>query len=313
MNFNQLKFVRAAARQDFNLTEVANTVFATQSGVSRKIKELEDELGVEVFERRGKRLIGLTEPGKQLLPVIERILLDAKNLRLMAQQFTREEVGHLDVATTHTQARYALVPVVKEFRARFPKVRLTLYQGSPPQVADMVAEGDADVAIATEALDNHPALLTFPGYGWHHCVIVPPGHDLEHAEKLTLELLAAYPLITYDSAFTGRSHIDKAFANAHLTPDVVLTAMDADVIKTYVDAGLGIGIIASIAFDPVRDQHLRKLGAEHLFDANTTKLGVRKGAYLRNYALEFVHLFTPELDREEVQAALKKHLANGEA
>lgn len=312
MNFNQLKFVRAAARQEFNLTDVANTVFAAQSGVSRKIKELEDELGVEIFERRGKRLVGLTEPGQQLLPVVERILLDAENLRRMAEQFAREDVGHLDIATTHTQARYALVSVVKEFRARFPKVRLALHQGNPAQVAELVAEGEADIAIATEALDAHPALVTFPGYAWRHCVIVPSGHPLEQASKLTLELLAEHPIVTYDTAFTGRSHIDRAFADAGLAIDVVLTAIDADVIKTYVDAGLGVGIIASIAFDPARDRHLRKLSVDHLFDANITKLGVRKGAYLRNYALEFIHLFTPELDRAKVQAALRKYLANGD-
>jgi LysR family cys regulon transcriptional activator len=312
MNFNQLKFVREASRQEFNLTDVANAVFVTQSGVSRKIKELEDELGVEIFQRRGKRLVGMTEPGKKLLPVVERILLDAENLRRMAEQFAREDVGRLDVATTHTQARYALVPIVKTFRQRFPKVHLGLHQGNPNQVAEMVAEGEADIAIATEALDEHPALLTFPGYRWHHCVIVPAGHELEKAKKLTLELLAEYPIVTYDAAFTGRSHIDQAFATAGLTPDVVITAMDADVIKTYVDAGFGIGIVASIAFDPARDQHLRKLDSDHLFEANTTKLGVRKGAYLRNFALDFVHLFTPELDRGKIQATLKKYLASGE-
>jgi LysR family cys regulon transcriptional activator len=313
MNFNQLKFVREASRQEFNLTDVANAVFVTQSGVSRKIKELEDELGVEIFQRRGKRLTGLTEPGRQLLPVVERILLDAENLRRMAEQFAREDVGRLDVATTHTQARYALVPIVKTFRARFPKVHLALHQGNPNQVADMVAEGEADVAIATEALDAHTALVTFPGYRWRHCVIVPAGHELEHASTLTLDMLAEYPIVTYDSAFTGRSHIDKAFAAAGLTPDVVITAMDADVIKTYVDAGFGIGVVASMAFDPARDQHLRKLESDHLFEANTTKLGVRKGAYLRNFALEFIHLFTPELDRNKVQATLRKFLANGES
>ena len=256
MNFQQLRFVREAVRRNFNLTDVAAALYATQPGVSRAIKELEDELGVEVFIRRGKRLIGLTEPGRALIDVVDRMLTDAQNLRNIAERFSNEETGSLVLATTHTQARDALPPVIKQFKARYPRVHLALHQGSPQQIAEMVSKGEADIGISTEALDASPELVTFPCYTWQHAVIVPAGHPLAKASPLTLEAIAEHPIITYDHAFTGRSHIDAAFARAGLAPDIVLTAIDADVIKTYVEVGLGIGIVASMAFDAVRDQTL---------------------------------------------------------
>lgn len=301
MNFQQLRFVREAVRRNFNLTEVAAALYATQPGVSRAIKELEDELGVELFVRRGKRLVGLTEPGRALIDVVDRMLTDAQNLRNIAERFSADESGSLVLATTHTQARYALPPVIKQFKARYPRVHLGLHQGSPQQIAEMVSKGQADIGISTEALTTFPDLVTFPCYTWHHAVIVPAGHPLTELPKLTLEAIAEHPVITYDEAFTGRSHIDAAFATAGLAPDIVLTAIDADVIKTYVEVGLGIGILASMAFDPGRDQALELLDAGHLFEPNTTRLGVRRGSFLRGYATEFIRLFAPGVNENDLK------------
>ena len=259
MNFQQLRFVREAVRQNMNLTEVANVLYTSQSGVSKQIKDLEDELGVDIFIRRGKRLTGLTEPGKAVHQLIERMLLDAENLRRVARQFADQDSGHLVVATTHTQARYALPKVVHQFREVFPKVHLALRQGNPQQIAQMIINGEADIGISTEALDRFADIVTFPCYSWHHVVVVPKSHPLVGRENLTLEDVAEYPVITYDQDFTGRSHIDQAFAKAGALPDVVLTAIDADVIKTYVELGLGIGILAELAFIPERDRHLRNI------------------------------------------------------
>jgi LysR family cys regulon transcriptional activator len=304
MNFQQLRYVREAVRRNFNLTDVANALFTTQPGVSRAIKELEDELGVEVFVRRGKRLLGLTEPGKALIDVIERVLMDAHNLRQIAEQFSNSEQGRLEIATTHTQARYALPKVIKQFKEAFPRVHLGLHQGTPVQIAEMVAEGRADIGIATESLDKYSELHTFPCYTWHHGFIVPAGHPLTRLAKLSLEAVAEFPIITYEESFTGRSHIDQAFSAGGLVPDVVLTAIDADVIKTYVELDLGIGIIASMAYDPVKDQGLRLLDASHLFEGNTTRLALRKGNFLRGYAQQFIRMFAPKISEAELKQAL---------
>lgn len=301
MNFQQLRFVREAVHRSFNLTEVAAALYATQPGVSRAIKELEDELGVEVFVRRGKRLTGLTEPGRALIEVVERMLTDAQNLRRIAEHFSGDDAGGLILATTHTQARYALPKVIKQFKARYPRVHLGLHQGSPQQIAEMVSRCQADIGIATEALDKFADLVTFPCYSWHHAVIVPAGHPLAESVPLTLEAVAEYPIVTYDEAFTGRSHIDAAFARAGLSLDVVLTAIDADVIKTYVEIGMGIGIVASMAYDPVRDKPLSLLDASHLFEPNTTRLGVRRGSYLRGYMIDFVRSFAPGLAAADIE------------
>ncbi len=307
MNLQQLRIVRETIRQDFNLTEVANALFTSQPGVSKHIKDLEDELGVEIFERRGKRLLGLTGPGRELAGVVERILLDTQNLRRIADQFASRETGHFVVATTHTQARYALPAVIKWFKEDYPRVHLTLHQGSPREIAEMLAAGEADVGIATEGLDGNDDLATFPCYDWRHAVIVPQGHPLQNVEKLTLEALGDYPIITYHAGFTGRSHIDQAFAQAGIVPDVVLSAIDADVIKTYVGLGLGVGLIASMAFDPEHDRGLALLQAADLFPVNTTRLAVRKGAWLRSYTYAFIEKVSPELSESVVKAAIRQH------
>ena len=306
MNFQQLRSVRETVRCGFNLTEVAAMLYTSQPGVSRQIRELERELGVEVFVRAGKRLTGLTPPGAALLPIVERLLLEADNLKRAGNDFSAHLEGQLSVAATHSQARYALPPVVKDFRDRFPKVTLHLRQGSPKQVAAMLLSGEADIGVATEALADYPQLVTLPCYRWTHGIVVPPGHPLlALPEPVTLEQLAAYPIITYEQGYTGRAHIDEAFQARGLCPDVVLTAMDADVIKTYVELGMGVGIVASIAVDPERDRLLRMLDARHLFEVNVTRLGVRRGTWLRGYAYSFIETFAPTLTRESVEHAVR--------
>lgn len=303
MNFQQLRSVRETVRCGFNLTEVAHTLHTSQPGVSRQIRELEDELGIALFVRAGKRLTGMTEPGAHVLPIIERILLDSNNLRQAGQEFVAQQSGTLSIAATHSQARYALPTAVQEFRLQFPNVKLHLHQGSPRQVAEMLLSGEADVGIATEALAQFDELLALPCYRWTHSVIVPPGHPLLDG-PLTLERLAAYPLITYDTGFTGRTHIDDAFAQRQLTPNIVLAAMDADVIKTYVELGMGVGLVASIAFEAERDTGLRALDAGALFGINLTRLAVRRGTYLRGYVYAFIESFAPTLNRAVVERSL---------
>ncbi len=304
MNFQQLRIIRETVRRSFNLTEVANALFTSQSGVSKHIKDLEDELGVELFVRKGKRLLGLTDPGKELVLIVERMLLDANNIKRLAAQFSSRDEGQLVVATTHTQARYALPQVVKHFKEAFPKVHLVLHQSSPPEIVSMLMDGEADIGVATESLADSPELETFPYYRWHHSVIVPAGHPLESAKRLTLKAIAQYPIVTYHQGFTGRARIDKTFADAGFTPDIVMSALDADVIKTYVELGLGIGIVASMAFDKARDRELRLLESGHLFEDNTTLIAVRRGHYLRGFAYRFIELCEPSLTEPAVRAAI---------
>ncbi|MBS0308663.1 MAG: LysR family transcriptional regulator [Proteobacteria bacterium] len=257
MNFQQLRSIREAARRGYNLTEVANVLFTSQPGVSRQIRELEEELGVEIFERNGKRLTGLTDPGKDILKIVERLLLEAENLQHASQDYSGQTSGTLAVAATHTQARYALPKVVQAFRAAFPQVRIALQQSSPEHIADWVISGKADIGIATEGLSRFEELVSFPCYQWNHVVVVPEGHPLLSEKTLSLEALAAHPLITYDLGFTGRSHIDDAFGKAGIATDIVLTAMDSDVIQQYVSLGLGVGIVASMAVEQSRANGLR--------------------------------------------------------
>ena len=305
MNFQQLRAVREAARNDFNLTEVANVLHTSQPGVSRQIRELEEELGIDIFVRAGKRLTQLTPPGAALLPIVERLLLEADNLKRVGEDFSASHSGKLSIAATHSQARYALPTVVRDFRLLYPQVTLHLHQGSPKQVAEMLLSGEADIGVATEALAHYEPLLALPCYRWTHSVVVPPGHPLlDIAGPITLAALAQYPIVTYETGYTGRSHVDDAFAKAGLEPDIVLSAMDADVIKTYVELGMGVGIVASIAFDADRDRNLRALDARHLFEVNLTRLGIRRGTWLRGYAYAFIESFAPTLTRAAVEAAL---------
>jgi len=304
MNFQQLRIVAEAVKRNFNLTEVANALYTSQSGVSKHIKDLEDELGVELFVRKGKRLLGLTDPGRELVDVVERILRDTRNIKRVAEQFSQRDQGRLTVVTTHTQARYSLPPVVTSFRQAFPKVHLSLCQGGPQEIVSMLRDGQADIGIATDALANLPEFASFPYYSWHHAVLVPAGHPLERADPLTLEALVEHPIVTYHEGFTGRASIDAAFSAPGLAPDIVISALDADVIKTYVELGLGVGIVASMAFDPERDRGLRRLDVSHLFAANTTRIAVRQGHYLRGYAYRFIELCSPTLTERVIRSAI---------
>ncbi|MFM1806814.1 MAG: hypothetical protein RL212_1073 [Pseudomonadota bacterium] len=304
MNLHQFRFVREAVRQNFNLTEAAKTLFTSQPGVSKAILELEDELGVDIFRRHGKRIRNLTEPGKRILTSIERILLEVETLKRVGKDFAAQDQGNFVIATTHTQARYALPRVLTEFTKLFPKVRVSIQQGSPQQIADMLIHDRADIAIATEGIAGIDGLLSLPGYQWQHVIAVQPDHPLLAKKNISLEDLAEYPIITYDQAFAGRSKIDKAFNSKNLHPDVVLEAIDADVIKTYVETGMGIGIVAGVAYDADRDRNLRVIQAGHLFGNNVTKIAIKQNAYLRSFVYTFIELFSPTLTRKLVDQAM---------
>jgi LysR family cys regulon transcriptional activator len=307
MNFQQLRSVREAVRQGYNLTAVAQALYTSQPGVSRQIRELEDELGVEIFGRAGKRLTGLTPPGVTILPIIERILHEAENLKRAGDDFAAHDRGTFTIAATHSQARYALPHAVRDFSAGHPEVVLRMHQGSPRQIAEMLLQGEADIGVATEALASYPDLVALPCYRWTHAVLVPRGHPLalDHASgrPLTLERLVEFPIVTYEAGYTGRSHIDSALERARLRANIVLVAMDADVIKTYVELGMGVGIVASIAYDEHRDAGLHAIDAGHLFAPNLTRLAFRRGAFLRTYVYDFIETFAPPLTREVVQQA----------
>jgi LysR family cys regulon transcriptional activator len=304
MNLHQLRFVREAVRQNFNLTEAAKALFTSQPGVSKAIIELEEELGVDIFTRHGKRIRGLTEPGRAVLKAVELIMQEIDGLKRIGKEFAAHDSGSLTIATTHTQARYSLPKVVQAFTLKFPKVRLSLLQGNPKQVAEMVLRDQADIAIATESISEVEGLITIPCYQWEHVVVVPPEHPLLKSKALTLEEIAAYPLITYDNAFTGRAKIDHAFTVRNLKPDVLLEAIDADVIKTYVELGLGVGIIAGMAFDAERDKNLHAIPVGHLFGTNVSRVALKQGAYLRSYVYTFIELMTPTLNRKLIEQVM---------
>jgi len=304
MKLQQLRYLCEVANQDLNLSRAAKKLHTSQPGISKQIQLLEDELGVEIFIRNGKRMVSITPPGQNIVEIAGKILREANNLKWVGQEFTNKDVGSLTVATTHTQARYALPPTIRQFTTRYPKVKLTIRQGNPTQISQLVTSGEADVAIATEAIEFFHELVMLPCYQWNRCIITPPEHPLLSLRKLSLEAIVKYPIITYDFAFTGRSKINQAFEARGLVPNVVLTALDADVIKTYVELGLGIGIVAQMAFDPNRDKHLRSIDAGHLFESSTTRIGIRKNSYLRSYILDFIQMFSPQLNRITVKKAM---------
>jgi LysR family cys regulon transcriptional activator len=306
MKLQQLRYICEVARQGLNLSVAAQKLFTSQPGVSKQIRLLEDELGVEIFVRHGKRFVEITPPGREIVSVAERMLRDATNLKNVAQEFTSEQTGSLTIATTHTQARYALPQVVKRFMERYPGVRLSLRQGSPMQIAEMASSGEADLAIATEAIELFSELVMLPCYEWNRCIVVPPQHPLLKLQSLTLEAIARYPIITYDFAFTGRSKINQAFEARGINPTVALTAIDADVIKTYVELGLGVGIVASMAFNAERDRQLRAIDASQLFESSTTHMGIRKNTYLRGYTYGFIEMFASRLTRKMVDEAMAR-------
>ena len=304
MNLQQLRYLHEIVKRELNISDAAKALYTSQPGLSTQIKSLEEELGIEIFVRNGKRLTAITEPGKAVLEIAQRMLHDADNLKQVGQEFRSQDSGSLTIATTHTQARYALPPVVKQFIGRYPKVKLSLHQGSPTQIAQQVLNGEADIAIATESLIMYNELTTLPCYEWHHCIVVPAEHPLLAEKKMTLKKIAQYPIITYDFAFSGRGKINAAFNAHHITPNIVLTAIDADVIKTYVELGLGIGIVAQMAFIPERDKLLRMIDTGNLFQSSTTRIAIRRNEFLRGYTYHFIELFAPHLTRKVVAKAL---------
>jgi LysR family cys regulon transcriptional activator len=301
MKLQQLRFLAEVARRDLNVSAAAEALFTSQPGISKQIKALERELGIEIFIRNGKRLTAVTEPGQAVLAIAERLLVEAANLKRAGAEFAGEKLGTLTIAATHTQARYALPKAVAAFKRRYPDVQIVIHQGNPTQICEQVAAGEADLCVATEQIAEHPALAALPCYQWNRCVVVKPRHPLLKAGPLTLEAIAKYPIVTYDFAFANRSMVNRAFEQRGLKLEVVLTAADADVIKTYVELGLGVGIMAKMAFDPKRDRQLRAIDASHLFPSSTTRLGIKRGAYLRRYAYDFIELFAPNLSRETVE------------
>jgi LysR family cys regulon transcriptional activator len=305
MKLQQLRCLTEVARRGLNVSEAAEALHTSQPGVSKQIRALEDELGVQVFVRHGKRLIAITEPGKAVVAIAERMLAEAQNLKRAGEEFANDQLGTLTIAATHTQARYALPKAVAAFKRRYPKVELVIHQGNPTQICDQVTAGDADLCVATEMISEYPELVSLPVYQWNRCVVVPPKHPLLKETPLSLEKLAEHPIVTYDFAFANRSLVQKAFEARGLKPHVVLSAQDSDVIKTYVELGLGVGILAKMAFDAKRDVTLRAIDASHLFESSTTRLGIKRGAYLRRYAYDFIEAFAPHLAAATVERAVK--------
>jgi LysR family cys regulon transcriptional activator len=307
MNLHQFRFVQEAARRNLNLTEAAKALHTSQPGVSKAIIELEEELGIEIFARHGKRLKRITEPGQHVLRSIEMIMREVGNLKRIGEQFSAEDSGTLSIATTHTQARYVLPVPVAKLREAYPKVNVSLHQGAPDQVARMLIDEVAEIGIATESLSGYTELLTLPCYEWQHCVVLPKDHPLALKERLTLEDIANEPIITYHPSFTGRTRIDQAFAQRHLVPRIALEAIDSDVIKTYVRLGLGIGIVAEMAVRDDTNSDLVARPAGQLFGVNIARVAFKRGAYLRNFVFRFAELLSDRLDRNLVMKAMSGH------
>lgn len=308
MNLHQFRFVQEAARRNLNLTEAAKALHTSQPGVSKAIIELEEELGIDIFARHGKRLKRITEPGLEVLKSIELIMREIGNLKRIGEQYSAQDSGTLSIATTHTQARYVLPPAVARLRDLYPKVTISLHQATPAEVARMVIDEVADIGMATESLADYPDLVTLPCYEWQHVLVMPTAHPLAQKERITLDDIAHESLITYHPSFTGRGKIDQAFATRRLRPRIVLEAIDSDVIKTYVRLGLGIGIVAEMAMrdDPVNDLVVRPMG--HLFGQSVARVAIKRGAYLRNFVYRFAELLSDRLTRDLIMRAMNGHV-----
>lgn len=300
MKLQQLRYIWEVSRNDLNVSATAQSLYTSQPGISKQIRLLEDELGVEVFARSGKHLTRVTPAGEAILQVSGEILQKVESIKQVAQEFSDERKGSLAIATTHTQARYALPPAITQFIGRYPDVSLHMHQGTPMQISEMAADGTVDFAIATEALSHFSDLIMMPCYRWNRSVVVPKDHPLTQVSKISLVDIAQFPIVTYVFGFTGRSKLDDAFNREGLDPKVVFTAVDSDVIKTYVRLGLGVGIIATMAYDERQDDDLVRLDCSHLFEESVTKIGFRKGTFLRGYMYDFIELFSSHLDRDTV-------------
>lgn len=298
MKLQQLRYIWEVARNGLNVSATAKVLYTSQPGISKQIRLLEDELGVEIFARSGKHLTRVTAAGEHIIKMAGDILSKCENIKQIGQEFSNERAGTLSIATTHTQARYALPPVIGRFMQEYPDVALHMHQGTPAQIAEMAADGTVDFAIATEGMEEFGDLIMMPCYRWNRSVVVPKGHPLTKVAQLTLEDLAEYPIVTYVFGFTGRSKLDEAFSKVNLEPKVIFTAADADVIKTYVRLGLGVGIVAGMAVDTLQDQDLVALDASHLFESSVTKIGFRRGTFLRGFMSDFIERFAPHLDSD---------------
>ncbi|MCK7459964.1 HTH-type transcriptional regulator CysB [Idiomarina aminovorans] len=303
MKLQQLRYIVEVMNHNLNVSATAESLFTSQPGISKQIRMLEDELGVQIFGRTGKHLTHVTTAGKDIISVAQHVLDNVQSIKTVAAEYTLPDQGKLNIATTHTQARYALPSVIERFIQRYPKVSLHMHQGSPEQISEAAAKGRADFAIATEALHLYHDLIMLPCYHWNRSIVVPKSHPLTQLSKISVDEIAEFPLVTYVHGFTGRSELDKAFAEAGHEPKIVFTATDADVIKTYVRMGLGIGVLASMAYDPKVDTDLVAIPAEHLFAHSTTKIGFRRGTFLRTYMYDFIENFASHLTREQVQKA----------
>lgn len=305
MKLQQLRYIWEVAHHDLNVSATAQVLYTSQPGISKQIRLLEDELGIEIFARSGKHLTRITPAGEAVLKVAGEILGKVDSIKQIAQEFSNDKRGSLSIATTHTQARYALPSIIEGFISDFPEVALHMHQGNPIQIAEMAADGTVDMAIATEGMDHFSDLVMMPCYRWNRSIVVPRDHPLAKKGPLTLEDVAAYPIVTYVFGFTGRSKLDEAFITRELKPRVVFTATDADVIKTYVRLGLGVGILAHMAIDPESDRDLVSIDASHLFEASITKIGIRKGTFIRGFMYRFIERFASHLDKPTVEAAMR--------
>ena len=301
MKLQQLRYLCEVASRGFSISDAATALHTSQPGVSKQIRLLEEELGVEMLVRSGKRVVDLTEPGRAIVEVAQRVLREAAKLKRVAEDYHAEDTGTFTIATTHTQARYSLPNVIKQFSERYPKVKLTLHQGNPSQIASEVMSGRADLGIATESLSDVTELMSLPCYEWHHCLVTPLDHPLLNQGSISLFDIGRYPIITYDTAFAGRSKINRAFEQRGVAANIILSALDADVIKAYVALGLGIGIVAKMAFEPARDTELRMIEIDDLFPLNTTRIAFRRDGYLRRYVYDFIELFAPQLTRDAIE------------
>ncbi|MBV1951750.1 MAG: HTH-type transcriptional regulator CysB [Cycloclasticus sp.] len=304
MKLQQLRYIWEVSKHNLNVSATAESIYTSQPGISKQIRTLEDELGIPIFIRNGKHLTGMTAAGEKIIRIAGEMLQKTENIKGIANEFRDNSKGTLSIATTHTQARYALPPVIKQYIKDLPDIKLDIHQGTPTQISEMVSQGKVDIAIATEAIELYENLIMLPCYSWDRCILVPKGHDLAKKRALSLSDVAEFPLITYVFGFTGRSKLDEAFSSQNLEPNLALTAVDADVIKTYVRLGLGVGIVASMACKEEHDSDLVALDASHLFGESTTKIGIRKDTFLRGYLYDFIRLFAPHLSKELIDEAM---------
>tara|TARA_B100000768_G_scaffold170881_1_gene177643 strand:+ start:29 stop:964 length:936 start_codon:yes stop_codon:yes gene_type:complete len=306
MKLQQLKCIFQIVQSDFNISKASEVLNTSQPGVSKQVILLESEIGIKIFQRNGKRLVGLTEPGELVLGSIETILQESNNIKLISEEYIEKDQGTFTIATTHTQARYKLPKVVEEFVKKYPKINLNIHQGNPSQVTDQIIKGEADVGIATESINLSEVIYTIPCYQWNRCIVMLKNHPLTEVKKITLEDLAAYPMITYDYAFTGSTIVSEVFKNANIEPNIMLTAIDADVIKTYVSLNMGIGLIAEMAYEANNDHPMVSRDVSHLFPLSTTYIGIRRDNFLRKYTSDFISMFIPQANEKELKKMLKK-------